>query len=246
MVIMQFVIQISYLTVSYSGRPVLWLVDGQVPAGALAAIVGPNGAGKTTLIKSMVGLVSPDAGVVKLFGTSYEKSRQRIAYVPQKMSVDWDFPATVFDIVLMGRFGLIGWFKRPSVFDYDKVYQALDQVNMRAYADHHIGQLSGGQQQRVFIARALVQDADLYLMDEPFTGVDIVTEQETVRLMKQLCKSGKTVVVIHHDLQTLRTYFDWLWFINGRTIACGPTDDVLTKQTLSATYGMLSIPNTYI
>lgn len=230
-------LRVHNLTVAYHNKPVLWQVSATIKSGVMLAIVGPNGAGKTTLLKTMLGLIAPVAGTVSFFDGTYAQHRTRIAYVPQRTSVDWDFPATVFDIVLMGRYGHIGWFKRPAQSDYDAAIHALEQVGMSAYAQHTINQLSGGQQQRVFLARALVQNADLYLMDEPFVGVDMATEQMLVQLLKKLRDAGKTIIIVHHDLQTLRDYFDWVWLINVRSIACGPLDEVVTQENMYTTYG---------
>lgn len=232
-----YALRVNNLTVAYHNQPVLWQVSATIEQGVMLAIVGPNGAGKTTLLKSMLGLIKPVAGTVSFFGGTYAQHRSRIAYVPQRTSVDWDFPATVLDIVLMGRYGQIGWFKRPAQSDYDAACYALEQVDMSSYAQHTINQLSGGQQQRVFLARALVQNADLYVMDEPFVGVDMATEQMLVHLLKKLRHEGKTIIIVHHDLQTLRDYFDWVWLLNVRSIACGPLDDVLAQEHMRATYG---------
>lgn len=230
-------LRVNNLTVAYHNKPVLWQVSATIQSGVMLAIVGPNGAGKTTLLKTILGLIKPVAGTVSFFCGTYAQHRTRIAYVPQRTSVDWDFPATVFDIVLMGRYGRIGWFKRPAQSDYDAAKHALEQVDMGAYAQHTINQLSGGQQQRVFLARALVQNADIYLMDEPFVGVDMATEQMLVQLLKKLRDAGKTIIIVHHDLQTLRDYFDWVWLINVRSVACGTLDEVLTQENMRATYG---------
>jgi len=230
-------LEIKNLTVAYHDIPVLWHISATIPRGVLLAIVGPNGAGKTTLLKSILGLIKPIAGTISLCGGTYKQQRNKIAYIPQRASVDWDFPATVFDVVLMGRYRHIGWFKRPSQIDYDEVYIALAQVGMHAYVDRHISQLSGGQQQRVFLARALVQHADLYILDEPFVGIDIATERAMIQVLKQLRVLGKTIVVVHHDLQTLHEYFDWMWLINKRSIVCGPIVDVLRHEYIQAAYG---------
>ncbi len=230
-------IMVSDLTVAYREQPVLWDIDLYVPAGVLLAIVGPNGAGKTTLMKAMLGLVKPAAGQVAIFGAPYRQQRQRVAYVPQRGSVDWDFPTSVLDVVMMGRYGALGWFRRPGRTERDLAFAALQQVNMEAYAARQISQLSGGQQQRVFLARALVQAADIYLMDEPFQGVDAVTEHAIIALLRELRAQGKTVVVVHHDLQTVPEYFDWVTLLNVRRIAHGPVAEVFTEANLSHTYG---------
>ncbi|MEM6646321.1 MAG: metal ABC transporter ATP-binding protein [Bacteroidota bacterium] len=225
------------LTVAYREKPVLWDIDLDVPQGVLLAIVGPNGAGKTTFIKAVLGLVNTAAGDVRMFDYPYADQRSRIAYVPQRGSVDWDFPASVRDVVLMGLYGRLGWFKRPGKAERAKAMTALEHVEMEAFADRQISQLSGGQQQRVFLARALVQDADLYFMDEPFQGVDATTERAIIALLRDLRKRGKTVVVVHHDLQTVSEYFDHVMLLNVRRIASGPVDDVFTEDYLRTTYG---------
>ncbi|MFQ3663118.1 MAG: metal ABC transporter ATP-binding protein [Chloroflexaceae bacterium] len=230
-------IAITDLTVAYRDRPVLWDVDMHVPAGVLMAIVGPNGAGKTTLIKAALGLVRPAAGQTLIFGRPYAEQRRLVAYVPQRGSVDWDFPTTVLDVVMMGRYGSLGWFRRPGTREREQALTALDMVRMADFAQRQISQLSGGQQQRVFLARALVQDAQIYVMDEPFQGVDAVTERAIVALLRDLRARGRTVVVVHHDLQTVPEYFDWVTLINVRRIASGPVQEVFTEANLRATYG---------
>lgn len=235
---MNHALEVKGLTVAYDQKPVLWDVGFQIPKGVLLAIVGPNGAGKSTLLQAILGIVKASTGEVQVFGESYQKNRQRVAYVPQKGSVDWDFPTTVNDVVLMGTYGKLGWIRRPGKKQKAAAQQALEQVGMWAFRDRQISQLSGGQQQRVFIARALVQDADLYFMDEPFQGVDATTEQAIVQLLKQLRGAGKTVIVVHHDLETVRSYFDWLLFLNVEKIAAGPVEDVFTDENLRKTYGI--------
>ena len=225
------------LTVAYRHRPVLWDIDLEVPAGKLMAIMGPNGAGKTTLIKAILGLVTTAAGRVQILGKSYAKNRHLVGYVPQRGSVDWDFPTTVLDVVMMGRYGDLGWFKRPSANERRLATEALEKVGMNEFANRQISQLSGGQQQRVFLARALVQDAQIYFMDEPFQGVDARTEVAIVELLKELRAMGRTVVVVHHDLQTVKEYFDWIMLLNVRRIACGPVDTVFTGENLRLAYG---------
>ncbi len=232
-----FALHVEDLTATYSGDAVLWDVDLNVPPGVLAAIVGPNGAGKSTLLKCVIGAMRPAAGHVYVFGHPYRRQRHRVAYVPQRTSVDWDFPTTALDVVTMGLYGRLGWFRVPRRRETDEALQALALVGMDAYAERQISQLSGGQQQRVFLARALVQDADLYLMDEPFAGVDATTERAIVDLLKDLRARGKTVVAVHHDLQTVATYFDWLALLNVRLIAQGPVTEVYTPEHLRAAYG---------
>lgn len=201
------------------------------------AIVGPNGAGKTTLIKSILGLLKPAAGKVEIFGKPLSKVRKRVGYVPQRSSVDWDFPTTALDVVIMGMYGLLGWFRRPGKREKNEAMKALEKVGMADFYDRQINQLSGGQQQRVFLARALVQQSDIYFMDEPFVGVDATTEKAIVNILKELRKQGKTVVVVHHDLQTLKEYFDWAFLINVRQIALGPVEEVMTDENLKLAYG---------
>jgi manganese/zinc/iron transport system ATP- binding protein len=234
---MTFALEITDLTVAYGEKPVLWDVDLEVPAGTLLAIVGPNGAGKTTLIKAILGLVEPAAGQVRIHGKAYSEQRQMVAYVPQRGSVDWDFPTSVLDVVMMGSYGALGWLRRPGRRERELALEALDKVGMRAFANRQISQLSGGQQQRTFIARALIQDADVYLMDEPFQGVDATTERAIILLLQELRAAGKTVAVVHHDLQTVTEYFDWVMLLNVRRVAGGPVAEVFTDENLRLTYG---------
>ncbi|MDA1028235.1 MAG: metal ABC transporter ATP-binding protein [Bacteroidetes bacterium] len=234
---MDYAIDIRDLTVAYREKPVLWDVDLQVPSGVLVAIVGPNGAGKTTMIKASLGLIKPAAGSVLIHGRPYSEQRTTVAYVPQRGSVDWDFPTNVLDVVSMGLYGRLGWFKRPGKAERIEAMKSLAQVGMEEYATRQISQLSGGQQQRVFLARALVQDARVYFMDEPFQGVDATTERAIVELLQNLRKQGKTVAVVHHDLQTVPEYFDHVMLLNVRRIASGPVEDVFTEDNLRMTYG---------
>jgi manganese/zinc/iron transport system ATP- binding protein len=232
-------IDVADLTAVYHEQPVLWDVDVTVPAGVLMAIVGPNGAGKTTLIKCILGLIRPVAGQVLVQGAAYKERRESVAYVPQRGSVDWDFPTNVLDVVEMGRYGALGWIRRPGRREREKALDALDKVGMRDFASRQISQLSGGQQQRVFLARALAQEADIYLMDEPFQGVDATTERAIIEILRELRASGKTVVAVHHDLQTVPEYFDWVTLLNVRKIASGPVAEVFTEDNLRLTYGGL-------
>ena len=225
------------LTVAYKEKPVLWDIDLKIPKGVLLAIVGPNGAGKTTLLRSVMGLIKPAAGSVHIFGQSIKQQKHNIGYMPQRGNVDWDFPTNALDVVMMGRYGRLGWFKRPGKNEKTLALEALDRVGMADFADRQLNQLSGGQQQRVFLARALIQDAEIYFMDEPFVGVDAVTEKTIIQLLKELRNQSKTVVVVHHDLQTLTDYFDWVSLLNVRQIASGPISDVLTDENLKLTYG---------
>ena len=230
-------IEVADLTVAYHDKPVLWDVDMDVPSGVLMAIVGPNGAGKTTLIKAILGLVKPAAGSVKIRGLDYAQQRRLVGYVPQRGSVDWDFPTTVLDVVMMGRYGELGWIRRPGRKQRSLSLEAIEKVGLSEFTDRQISQLSGGQQQRVFLARALVQDADVYLMDEPFQGVDATTERAIVTLLQELRAAGRTVVVVHHDLQTVTEYFDWATLLNIRCIASGPVSEVFTEENLRLAYG---------
>lgn len=229
--------EVHDLTVSYKKQPVLWNVDFAVPEGKLVAIIGPNGAGKSTLIKTAFGLVPRLSGWVKFFDKSYGEVRKKVAYVPQREAVDWDFPATVFDVALMGRYGHLGWFRRPGAIDKEKTLEALDKVGMLKFKDRHISDLSGGQQQRVFLARALAQDADMYFLDEPFSGIDAATEKAIVKLLRELGKENKTVFVVHHDIHTVEEYFDWVILMNVALVAAGPLKETFTKKNLDKTYG---------
>ncbi len=230
-------IEVTDLTVAYKDKPVLWDLDLSVPPGILMAIVGPNGAGKTTLIKAILGLVKPAAGRVLIYDKPYTEQRHLVGYVPQRGSVDWDFPTSVQDVVMMGRYGALGWVKRPGAAERAAAVEALEKVGMRDYAERQISQLSGGQQQRVFLARALAQDAQIYFMDEPFQGVDATTERAIVTLLQSLRAAGKTVIVVHHDLQTVPEYFDWVTMLNVRLIASGPVAEAFTEHNLRLTYG---------
>lgn len=230
-------IEVHDLTVAYREKPVLWDIDLAVPKGVLMAIVGPNGAGKTTLVKAILGLVRPVSGRVLVNGAPYSPRSQAVAYVPQRGTVDWDFPTTVFDVALMGTYGRLGWFRRPGSVERAATLDALARVGMADFADRQISQLSGGQQQRVFLARALVQDAPVYLMDEPFQGVDAVTEKAIVDILRELRDRGRTVLVVHHDLATVPAYFDWVTLLNVRKIASGPTAAAFTDANLKLAYG---------
>lgn len=233
---LNYIINVEDMTVAYHIKPVLWDVDFHVPQGVLMAVVGPNGAGKSTLIKAMLGLLKPVSGTALFWGNPYEAERKRIGYVPQRGSVDWDFPTTVLDVVCMGRYGAAGWIKRITKKDKQLALEALDKVGMLEFKNRQISQLSGGQQQRVFLARALVQDAEIYFMDEPFQGVDARTEKAVIDILKTLRDNGKTVVVVHHDLQTVPEYFDWVTLLNIQLIASGPTAEVFTEENLKKAY----------
>lgn len=230
-------IDVNDLTVAYQEKPVLWDVDFQAPPGKLLAVIGPNGAGKSTLIKAILGLVKPSAGRILVFGNPYRPALRLIGYVPQRGSVDWDFPASALDVVLMGRYGHLGWFRRPGEADRRLAMGCLDKVGMAEFARRQISQLSGGQQQRIFLARAFIQDAAVYLMDEPFAGVDAATEKSIIDLLRELRHKGKTVVCVHHDLQTVKEYFDNVMLLNVRAVAMGPVNDAFTTENLRRTYG---------
>lgn len=229
-------IEIRDLSVSYDLKPALWDVDIDIPLGQLVAIVGPNGAGKSTLIKSFVQLIKPITGTIRFAGEKYKDIHKKIAYVPQRGSVDWDFPTTVFDVVLMGTYGHLGWIKRPRKKEKTLVLEALDKLGIAHLKDRQISELSGGQQQRVFLARALVQNADIYLMDEPFQGVDLKTEQAIVELLRELKQDNKSVIIVHHDLDKIETYFDWVILLNRKIVAYGPVQEVFTTENIELTY----------
>ena len=230
-------IHIHDMTVAYHKKPVLWDVDLAVPEGKLVGVVGPNGAGKSTMIKAIMDLVPKASRWVRIYGKPYPRARRAIGYVPQRESVDWDFPIHALDVVLMGRYGHVGWVRRPGKRDRERAEEALEKVGMVDFGHRQINQLSGGQQQRVFLARALAQDAQIYLMDEPFAGVDAATERAIIDILMDLRARKKTMLVVHHDLHTVRQYFDWLVLINMRVVAAGETRDVFTEENLNKTYG---------
>ncbi len=234
------VIHIEDLTASYGYQPVLWDIDIDIEEGSLTAIVGPNGAGKSTLLKAILGFIKPLSGVVTLFNLPLNKILNRLAYVPQQASVNWDFPITVLDVVLMGRYSTLGWFHHPTKKDRSFALKALSEMKLSDLKDRQISELSGGQKQRVFIARALCQNADLILMDEPLAGVDKTSEKIIMDKMHQLQKEGKTIVCVHHDLQTLKQYFDHVVLINRRVIAYGAMQETLTDKNLSSTFEEVS------
>lgn len=237
----KFALEVDQLTVNYDKTPVLWDIHFKIPQGALVGVVGPNGAGKSTLLKTLLGMIEPLSGEIKFFGQSLKDVRAKIAYIPQRSSVDWDFPLTVEDVVLMGRYGHLGLLKWPKKEDKRRVHEALERVGMLSFLHRQIGELSGGQQQRVFIARALVQEADLYLMDEPFAGVDLTTEKTLVALFEELVSQGKTLLIVHHDLSTVQSYFKWLIMLNTCLVASGPTSEVFHVNHLLRTYGKDSL-----
>lgn len=232
-------IEIRNLTVAYDLKPVLWNINLDIPKGSLMAIVGPNGAGKSTLIKSILNFIPRLSGHITYYDESshtIKNLKNKIGYVPQNGSVDWDFPATVLDIVLMGTYGRLGWLRKPSKADINASLQALEQVGMREFSERQINNLSGGQQQRVFLARAFVQNADIYFMDEPLKGVDIETEKTIMSLLKKLRDDGKTILVVHHALQTIPEYFDYVTFVNKKVIASGFVSKVFNEDIIQATY----------
>jgi manganese/zinc/iron transport system ATP- binding protein len=230
-------VEVHDVTVAYHRKPVLWDIDLLLPAGRLIGVVGPNGAGKSTLIKAILGLVPVASGRIEVFGRPLKKARRLIGYVPQRESVDWDFPVNAMDVVLMGRYGRLGWIRRPGRADKHIAAECLEKVGMTGFERRQISQLSGGQQQRVFLARALAQEASLYFMDEPFAGVDAATETAIVEVLRDLRREGRTVIAVHHDLQTVPEYFDHTVMLNLRLVAAGPTAEVFTKDNLHKTYG---------
>ncbi len=225
------------LTVVYNKKPALYGIDIEVPEGKLVGIIGPNGAGKSTLIKAIMGIVPATSGWVKIYDKPFKKNAKRVGYVPQRESVDWDFPVSVMDLVLMGRYGKMGLFGRAKKEDREIARECLDKVGMLPFADRQISNLSGGQQQRVFLARALAQESDIYLMDEPFVGVDAATESAIIKILHELRDKGKTILVVHHDLPTAKRYFDMLLLLNMRVVAFGPTSEVFNYDLLQKTYG---------
>ncbi|MBA2443442.1 MAG: metal ABC transporter ATP-binding protein [Rubrobacter sp.] len=230
-------LEVRGVTAAYREDPILWDVSFRAPEGELVAIVGPNGAGKTTLLKVIMGLLQPAAGRATIYGQPFKKVRHLVGYVPQRGSVDWDFPTDALDVVTMGLYGKLGWFRRPGKKERAVAMECLEKVGMAGFARRQISQLSGGQQQRVFLARALAQDAHLYLTDEPFAGVDYRTERAIVELLRELKAAGRTVVVVHHDLSTVTEYFDRVVILNGEVVAEGPVAEVFTRQNLAAAYG---------
>jgi manganese/zinc/iron transport system ATP- binding protein len=231
-------LELRRLTVSYGSRPVVWDVDAAFPTGALSAIVGPNGAGKSTLLRAALGLVPADAGQALILGRPARAALDRVAYVPQRDAVDWDFPITVREVVEMGRYRATGWFRRVGPADRAVAEQALERVGMTPFAHRQIGRLSGGQRQRVFLARALAQDAPVLMMDEPFAGVDARTEAALLDLLRELRESdGRSIIVVHHDLGTVKAAFDWALMLNVRAVACGPVAEALAPENLRRAYG---------
>lgn len=223
------VIEIKNLTVAYGENIALEDFNLDIEVGSLMALVGPNGAGKSTLIKTILKFLKQITGTIKI-------NAKTLAYVPQRNSVDWDFPTTLFDVVEMGCYGRVGFFKRVNKEEKQKILKAIEQVGMSEFKDRQISELSGGQQQRTFIARALVQEADIYLMDEPFQGVDSTTEKSIVEILKKLKSEGKTIIVVHHDLQTVPTYFETVTLINKNVIASGKVSEVFTQDNINIAY----------
>ncbi|MFN7021260.1 MAG: metal ABC transporter ATP-binding protein [Phycisphaerales bacterium] len=230
-------VEVHDLTVAYDRKPVLWDVDATLPVGELIAIVGPNGAGKSTLIKAALGLVPLASGRIEILGRTLREVRSRVGYLPQRETVDWDFPVDALDVVLMGRYGRLGWIRRPGRADREAAMRCLREVGMADLARRQISRLSGGQQQRVFMARALAQEAEVYFMDEPFAGVDAATERAIVEVLRRLRAEGKTVIAVHHDLQTVQEYFDHVVLLNMRLVAAGPVRTTFTTENLQRTYG---------
>lgn len=230
-------LKIEQLSVSYEKATVLWDICLEVPQGKMTAIVGPNGAGKSTLLKSALGLISPVAGSVLFFGQPFKKMRGKVAYVPQRESVDWDFPITVFELVLMGMYGRTTRFGASSATARKEAMSFLEMVGLESFADRQISQLSGGQQQRAFLARAMSQQALLYLMDEPFAGIDNASSKVIVSLMHKMRDQGKTLIVVHHDLESIPSLFDWVILLNMRLVGCGPVGELFTKEIIQKTFG---------
>lgn len=231
------VLEVENVSAAYRKNVVLNDVSFAIKKGSLTGIVGPNGAGKSTLIKVLLDLHPKLTGKVSFFNSPLKNVKMRIGYVPQRGSVDWDFPTNALDVVLMGMYGHIGWLKWPKKKHKEKALQSLEKVGMVNFSDRQISELSGGQQQRVFLARSLIQEADLYFMDEPFAGVDATTEKAIINILKELKNNGKTVLVVHHDLQTVEDYFDQVLFINRTIVAQGETKKIFTTENISKTYG---------
>ncbi len=230
-------LHVEDLTVAYGATTALWDIDLDIPPGVMCGVVGPNGSGKSTLLKAALGLVRPVAGHVRFMDRPATQMRGRIAYVPQRQAVDWDFPTDVRDVVEMGLYRQLGWLRRPGRRSRTAAMDALRAVGMQDFADRQIGALSGGQQQRVFLARALVQQAPILVLDEPMAGVDATTEEVIVTQLRALRDAGRTVIVVHHDLTTVESYFDWLVMLNRRIVAQGPVGQVYTAANLRATFG---------
>lgn len=229
-------VKVEDLTIAYYSKPVVWDVDLNIKKGKLTAILGPNGAGKSTLLKAMLNLIPISSGKILFFDKTYKEFRKNISYVPQSESVDWDFPTDVLDVVMMGTYGKLGWIKRAGKKEKELSLEALKKLGMEEYVDRQISDLSGGQQQRVFLSRALVQDSEIYFLDEPLKGVDAKTEKEIMRILKELRDSGKTIVVVHHDLRTVEEYFDDVVLLNKLVVASGSVKDVFTEENINKAY----------
>lgn len=225
------------LTVAYQRKPVIWDIDLDIPAGCLVGVIGPNGAGKSTLLKACLNLLPKVSGDIRFWGRPYSEKRKDVGYVPQRESVDWDFPVSALDVVTMGLYGRLGWFRPTRRHHREEAMEALTSVGLEAYAHRQISQLSGGQQQRVFLARALAQKAQIYFLDEPFAAVDAATEEAIVRILQTLRAEGKTCMVVHHDLATVSQYFDYVILLNMRVVASGPREVVFNAENLKKTYG---------
>jgi manganese/zinc/iron transport system ATP- binding protein len=234
---MEYAVEAEELNINYGKTSILWDLTFQIPQGLLVGIIGPNGAGKSTLLKAALGLIKPLSGKISLLGGSASRVHKKVAYVPQRESVDWDFPITAQEVVLMGRYGRLGLFGVLRKADREAAAAALEQVGMSAYAHRQISQLSGGQQQRLFIARALVQNADLILLDEPFVGVDLATEKAIMAILRKQKEQGKTILIVHHDLPSVEEYFDWTLLLNTRLLGCGPVKEVFTRENLARAFG---------
>mgnify|MGYP000858638577 FL=1 len=229
-------VKVEDLTIAYYSKPVVWDVDLNIKKGKLTAILGPNGAGKSTLLKAILNLIPISSGKILFFDKTYKEFRKNISYVPQSESVDWDFPTDVLDVVMMGTYGKLGWIKRAGKKEKELSLEALKKLGMEEYVDRQISDLSGGQQQRVFLSRALVQDSEIYFLDEPLKGVDAKTEKEIMRILKELRDSGKTIVVVHHDLRTVEEYFDDVVLLNKLVVASGSVKDVFTEENINKAY----------
>jgi manganese/zinc/iron transport system ATP- binding protein len=233
------VLDVEQLTVNFGKTPILWDISVQVESGKIIGILGPNGAGKSTFIKTLMGMISPLSGKVSFFGKPLKKVCNRIAYVPQRESVDWDFPITALDLVLMGRYAKLGWFRLPRKADKEAAFHYLEKVGMGAFSKRQISELSGGQQQRIFLARALLQEADLYFFDEPFSGVDMTTQRVIIEAFHELKDQGKTIFVVHHDLHTVSSYFDEVIMLNMRLIGHGTVKKMFNDEMIQKTYGKM-------
>lgn len=230
-------IKVRGLSVNYGTKRVLTNIHLDIHAGNMYGVIGPNGAGKSTLFKSILGLIEYNAGDIEVLGDEIEDVRKQIAYVPQKDEVDWQFPATVKDIVMMGRYPYKKLFQRLGAEDHAIADDAMAKLGISDLSTRQIGKLSGGQQQRVFIARALCQQADVFFLDEPFVGVDITTEERIISILKELASEGKTILVVHHDLSTVNQYFDKIILLNQRLIAFGDTETTFNQDNIAKAYG---------